>query len=49
LGVERFGQAGSIADLYREYGIDSDAVVDAVADVIVQQSGLAKPLAMAAE
>ena len=25
LGVEHFGQTGSIADLYRHYGIDADA------------------------
>ncbi len=40
LGVDRFGQAGNIAQLYTEYGIDSDAVVDAVADIIVQQVGI---------
>ncbi len=49
LGVDRFGQAGSIAQLYAEYGIDTDAVVDAVADVIVQQAGVTTPLSIAAE
>jgi len=29
LGVERFGQSGDIPDLYRAYGIDSDAILDA--------------------
>ena len=29
LGVEQFGQAGSIADLYRVYGIDAAAIVTA--------------------
>jgi pyruvate dehydrogenase E1 component len=29
LGVEHFGQTGSIADLYRHYGIDADAIIDA--------------------
>lgn len=29
LGVERFGQSGSIADLYAEYGIDTDAIMRA--------------------
>jgi pyruvate dehydrogenase E1 component len=48
LGVDRFGQAGNIAGLYAEYGIDSEAVVDAVADVIVQQAGVGSPLALAA-
>lgn len=26
LGVERFGQCGDIPDLYRAYGIDTDAI-----------------------
>jgi pyruvate dehydrogenase E1 component len=29
LGVEHFGQAGSIPDLYRHYGIDANAIIDA--------------------
>ena len=31
LGVEKFGQSGDIADLYRVHGIDSDAILDACA------------------
>jgi pyruvate dehydrogenase E1 component len=31
LGVEHFGQTGSIADLYRHYGIDANAIVAAAA------------------
>ncbi|HTV87739.1 MAG TPA: transketolase [Stellaceae bacterium] len=31
LGVERFGQSGDIPDLYREYGIDAEAIIDAAA------------------
>jgi pyruvate dehydrogenase E1 component len=31
LGVERFGQSGDIPDLYRAYGIDQDAILDAAA------------------
>ena len=31
LGVERFGQAGDIPDLYRAYGLDAEAILDAVA------------------
>jgi pyruvate dehydrogenase E1 component len=31
LGVDRFGQSGDIADLYRVYGIDSEAIIDAAA------------------
>ncbi|MET0967877.1 MAG: hypothetical protein ABWY18_01635, partial [Tardiphaga sp.] len=29
LGVERFGQTGTIADLYRHHGIDANGIVDA--------------------
>jgi pyruvate dehydrogenase E1 component len=29
LGVEHFGQTGSIAELYRHYGIDANAIIDA--------------------
>jgi pyruvate dehydrogenase E1 component len=29
LGVEHFGQTGTIADLYRHFGIDADAIVAA--------------------
>ena len=28
-GVEHFGQTGSLADLYRHYGIDANAIVAA--------------------
>ena len=31
LGVEHFGQSGDIPDLYRAYGIDADAILDAAA------------------
>jgi pyruvate dehydrogenase E1 component len=34
LGVEHFGQTGSIVDLYRHYGIDSNAIV-AAAQLVV--------------
>jgi pyruvate dehydrogenase E1 component len=37
LGVERFGQAGDVPDLYREYGIDADAIVDAAARALVER------------
>ncbi|WP_416896608.1 MAG: transketolase [Minwuia sp.] len=30
LGVEHFGQTGTIEDLYRHFGIDADTIVDAV-------------------
>ncbi|MBX6320252.1 MAG: transketolase [Rhodospirillaceae bacterium] len=31
LGVEGFGQSGSIPELYRRYGLDADAILDACA------------------
>jgi pyruvate dehydrogenase E1 component len=33
LGVERFGQAGDLVDLYRTYRLDLDAILDAAADL----------------
>ncbi len=38
LGVDRFGQSGDVPDLYREYRLDTEAVVDAVARVLVARS-----------
>ena len=35
LGVDRFGQSGDIPDLYREYGLDADAITGAVARLCV--------------
>jgi pyruvate dehydrogenase E1 component len=35
LGVERFGQTGDLPDLYREYRLDADAILDACADLLV--------------
>jgi len=35
LGIEKFGQSGNIPDLYRTYGIDHTAIVDAVARLCV--------------
>jgi pyruvate dehydrogenase E1 component len=40
LGVDRFGQSGDIPDLYRLYGIDSDAIVDAAARACLRVAGL---------
>ena len=31
LGVDRFGQTGDLVDLYREYRLDPDAVIAAMA------------------
>ena len=41
LGVEHFGQTGSIADLYRHYGIDANAIVAAARG---DRAGAADPL-----
>jgi pyruvate dehydrogenase E1 component len=35
LGVDHFGQSGNIPDLYREYGLDSDAILDACAQALL--------------
>lgn len=34
LGVERFGQTGDLPDLYREYRMDADAMLDAAASLL---------------
>jgi pyruvate dehydrogenase E1 component len=36
LGVETFGQSGNIPDLYHAYGLDVDAIVDAVARLCIE-------------
>lgn len=36
LGVDRFGQTGDLPDLYRAYRLDSDAIIDAVADLLMK-------------
>ena len=35
LGPDHFGQAGDIPDLYREYGMDVDAILDACAQALL--------------
>ena len=35
LGPDRFGQSGDIPDLYAEYGMDTDAILDAVAQALL--------------
>jgi pyruvate dehydrogenase E1 component len=35
LGPDRFGQSGDIPDLYRVYGIDTDAILDACAQALL--------------
>ena len=45
LGVEHFGQTGSIPDLYRHYGIDANAIVAAARG---DRAGTADPLSQGA-
>ena len=37
LGVDRFGQSGDIPDMYREYGLDEDAILNACAQGLLKQ------------
>jgi len=37
LGVDRFGQSGDVTDLYRAYGLDADAIVDAAAAALLRR------------
>ena len=39
LGVTNFGQCGDIPDLYRHYGLDAEAILDAAAQLCVQRAG----------
>lgn len=36
LGTDRFGQSGDIPDLYREYGLDTDFILDACAQALLR-------------
>jgi pyruvate dehydrogenase E1 component len=38
LGVEHFGQSGTIGQLYAKYGIDTDTIVDACAAALVDRA-----------
>jgi len=42
LGTDRFGQTGDLPDLYREYRLDSHAIVDAAADLFLSSWSLAR-------
>jgi pyruvate dehydrogenase E1 component len=35
LGIERFGQTGTLDDLYRHYRLDVDAIIEAAADLFL--------------
>jgi pyruvate dehydrogenase E1 component len=38
LGVDRFGQTGSLADLYAAYRLDADAITQAIAELLITAS-----------
>jgi pyruvate dehydrogenase E1 component len=46
LGVEQFGQTGTIADLYRHYGIDANAIIDAAESLTTGAPVLHRKLAV---
>jgi pyruvate dehydrogenase E1 component len=35
LGIDRFGQTGDLEDLYHEYRLDADAIIDAVSELFL--------------
>jgi pyruvate dehydrogenase E1 component len=37
LGTDRFGQTGDLTDLYRTYRLDAEAVVDAMAELLLDR------------
>ena len=39
LGTDRFGQTGDLPDLFRQYRLDSDAIIDAVAELCLRAEG----------
>ncbi len=39
LGVEHFGQTGTIADLYAHFGIDTDSIIEAAEAVMRHRRG----------
>ena len=41
LGVEHFGQTGTISDLYRHHGIDANAIIDAAESLDGRGAGAA--------
>ena len=41
LGVEQFGQTGTIGDLYRHHGMDANAIIDAAEGLTVGRPGAA--------
>jgi pyruvate dehydrogenase E1 component len=36
LGTERFGQTGDLPDLYRIYRLDTEAIIDAAAELFLE-------------
>lgn len=48
LGVEHFGQSGSLPDLFANYRIDADAILDACAAALIGRKGV-RPVSKTAE
>ena len=46
LGVEQFGQTGTIADLYRHHGIDANAIIDAAESLSIGAPVLHRKMAV---
>ena len=42
LGIDHFGQSGDIPDLYRVYGIDAEAIIDAAARASLRAAGFVR-------
>ena len=38
LGIERFGQTGSLPDLYAAYRLDGDAITEGIAEILLPQT-----------
>jgi pyruvate dehydrogenase E1 component len=46
LGVEHFGQTGNIGDLYRHYGLDANAIIDATENLVAGAPVLHRKMAI---
>ena len=46
LGVEHFGQTGTLADLYRHHGMDANAIIDAAEELCVGRPVLHRKMAV---
>ncbi len=44
LCIDRFGQTGNLADLYRAYRLDADAIVEAAAEPFLDSTNMILPV-----